>query len=106
MSAAHTPGPWQYFSGNRSIWSADRAICGVHGPRKAPADYELAEIEANARLIAAAPTTAQMAMEFTLLVERYVRGPDIGQTAVSDVELSCAMYLLRSHIAKATGSAE
>ena len=61
--------------------------------------------EGRARLIAAAPETAEKAMAFTLLLERFLRD-DTGMPGVSESELWDAMYDLRSHIAKATGAAQ
>ena len=50
--SAHTPGPWMYYTGTRSIWAeGQRAICIMTGARKT-ADMER---DANAHLIAAAP---------------------------------------------------
>lgn len=53
----------------------------------------------DARLIAAAPETAEKAMAFTLLVERHLR-----DGSASESEIAEAMYALRAHIAKATGA--
>lgn len=50
MTARHTPGPWEYMSVTKSVWSG-RAICIMTGSRNHPDP----EREANARLIAAAP---------------------------------------------------
>jgi len=63
-------------------------------------------ISANARLIAAAPTTAEKAMAFTFIVERFMRG-DVpqGVKPATEAEVAEAMYELRNHIAKATGAA-
>jgi hypothetical protein len=99
VSAQHTPGPW-HADRLTVLCAKGSLVAEVHE------DYftHTEEDAANARLIAAAPTTAQMAMDFTLLVERYVRD-DIGEPPVSDAELAQALYALRAHIAKATGSA-
>lgn len=62
------------------------------------------KLYAQSPLIEAAPTTAERAMAFTLLVERYLRD-DTGQPTVSESDVATAMYELRAHIAQATGSA-
>ncbi len=115
MSAAkHTPGPWAVFEHSwceTSITAPnfDHAICALdinHATEDSQAGDE-AQMAANARLIAAAPATAEMAMAFTMLVERLIRGdlPD-GIEPASESEVAAAMYELRAHIAKATGEQE
>ena len=63
------------------------------------------EAKANALLFAAAHETADKAMRFTLLVERYLRDDIEDGESVPDLsEVVGEMYALRAHIAKATGS--
>lgn len=112
MSAQHTPGPWMAAAINSPriafvVTPKPRAIGGsrITGTVATVPSHEAAdESAANARLIAAAPDTAEKAMAFTLLVERFLRD-DTGQPGVSETELSAAMYELRSHIAAARGQA-
>ena len=98
MEAKHTPGPWT--ADGTSVDGPDgECVCSVtHYPKPTPRQ------SANARLIAAAPTTASMAMDFTMLVESFLR-PEVAPRNVTESELAEAMYALRAHIAKATGAA-
>lgn len=69
QNGAHTLGPWEYFSNSAGVGvtssQADVAHChGLHCERKRP------EVEANARLIAAAP---QM-LEALCLAHDYLAG--------------------------------
>lgn len=62
QNGAHTPGPWEYFSNSVGVGvtsaQADVAHChGLHCERKRP------EVEANARLIAAAPQMIEALQE-------------------------------------------
>ena len=105
MSAAkHTPGPWE-IHGDDDLTTVE--IRDSRGLAIAEVGDCSTEDQANARLIAAAPRTAQMAMDFTLLVERFFRGGDgcDMRAPATESEVAEAMYALRAHIAKATGSA-
>lgn len=95
----HTPGPWL----EPGTFGASRfEVQGGHPTRR----IAVVDRIEDARLIAAAPETAEKAMAFTMLVERFVRGNDIGdpRKPVTESELAEAMYALRAHIAKATGT--
>lgn len=61
----------------------------------------------KACLIAAAPDTAARALAFTYTVERFMRAGDGSDPRVppTEAEVAQALYALRAHIAKATGSA-
>lgn len=100
MTSNYTPGPWGlYFN------SGDDFVVRKMFPDGSEA-HVVARVQsgaANARLIAAAPETAAKAMEFTLLVEGFLRD-DTGAEAVTEEMLTTAMYALRAHIAKATGA--
>lgn len=65
----HTPGPWGFhgtrIGGDASVTAADRIIASVHPRRlRAPFQEDNAERDANACLIAAAPTMAADIDEF------------------------------------------
>lgn len=99
MSAAkHTSGPWivEEVDGFLEVCNEETL-------------YTVARVfrhKANARLIAAAPTTAEKAMAFTDIVERFMRSDHPpGVTPATEAEVAEAMYELRAHIAQATGSA-
>lgn len=110
MEAKHTPGPWYADKiEDRAAYNifphgATYALLQVAGPFHDGAHPYGIAAEANARLIAAAPTTASMAMDFTMLVESFLR-PEVAPRNVTESELAEAMYALRAHIAKATGAA-
>ena len=52
--STHTPGPWSVFSGTNEV-RADNCKWGNNWPVADALGHDLDEIEANARLIAAAP---------------------------------------------------
>jgi hypothetical protein len=108
MTSKHTPGPWHLDEtfvdgkwGNPSRW-----VCEIVGPdnSRIVADipeyrtYEedAAELEANARLIAAAPELLQTLQ----MVESVYR-----KNCVNEGEPSSVLDALQSAIAKATGEA-
>jgi hypothetical protein len=98
-AAKHTPGPWGW-DYSVSVKAGDSLVALVYSTTQ---QSNLAD---NARLIAAAPTTAEKAMAFTFIVESFMRG-DLpqGVKAATETEVADALYELRNHIAKATGSA-
>lgn len=122
--AKHTPGPWdcliegveQQGGDSHTISAGEHFATVAMVPISSDASTDgeegqtiITESEAiaNARLIAAAPTTAEKSMAFTLLVEAFLR-PDAAPESmrnVSEAELAAAMYELRAHLARATGSA-
>lgn len=124
LTTAHTPGPWSLTEDFDTIGGRDHRVYSVSGfispgvklcgLARLPADHGDAELEANARLIAAAPDLLEVAKRFTIyLVEEddrvYLRvGGATIATARHDSELGMALLHLeaaqRDAIAKAEGS--
>lgn len=74
MNAKHTPGPWKVGKGiNATVITSDEKTCiagMIDARRDTLGGASLADIEANARLIAAAPellAACQYVVEFDLL---------------------------------------
>jgi hypothetical protein len=91
MNAQHTPGPWEVFKGLYGY--GIKGICGgYHGD---------IDIEADARLIAAAPELLDALKQLTKDAERVkeVMLREVGIGMVDEVGLSLA----RAAIAKAAG---
>jgi hypothetical protein len=107
-AAKHTPGPWKdgpvFNKDGRAIFFTDSSKPGKWQRRVDGGHCGTFEA-ADARLIAAAPTTAEKAMAFTMLVERYMTQDLPEGVDAAEAALSTALYELRAHIAKATGSA-
>jgi len=94
----------------KEAWTVDDAIAGRVVINEG--EFTIAElfgaapvIEKRARLISAAPEMAEMAMAFTLLVERFVRSDLDDVPRPTETELAENMYTLRAFIARATGAA-
>jgi hypothetical protein len=99
--ATHTPGPWRHGDG-------DRAVTGRAGARVIASvgdlciDSQWPEDQANARLIAAAPTMYEALREMVKAVD-----PEGARRfAETDSGLGFALHLARAAIAKAEGRAD
>ncbi len=97
MSGGHTPGPWM---ATRSLHDSRVVICTEHGHRIDVASTYAGgcgvPVEANARLIAAAP---ELYMALKVIVDCMPK--DGGMVRLDGDELAAA----RAAIAKATGNA-
>jgi len=96
-SVVHTPGPWKVSRSKRSVLAGGIKINQLSGPCAASAGVQIAidrELQANAKLIAAAPDMLEA-------LRRIVRHQDaIGGSMVS---FSFARYLAAQAIQHATG---
>jgi hypothetical protein len=91
-----TQGPWYYMRGTRCVFGAThRAICTLHGPRKAESD----ERDANARLIASAPDLLEALRMLVACVKLEDCGDGYAEAVISSDEVRQA----RATIAKADG---
>lgn len=117
MSAKHTEGPWKGQQSNGRFhdteWSADAdgyqrtmfaPIVDAEGNTVAlvvRTDWNDAQIEADARLIAAAP---ELLESLTALLEHYVELVNCGDCGKWNPENESEVLAARSAIAKATGT--
>lgn len=93
MSAKHTPGPWRYVRGNGSPTTGQHMIAGAKpGYLAEVRDCGSGNVEANARLIAAAP---ELLEALQLVVD----------TAENGGWPSAVLVITKAAIAKAKGSA-
>lgn len=98
----HTPGPWSCTTGLvPRVFSADKkSVCGVHKNRSQ------SEIEANARLIVAAPEMLEGLEEafdeLTTLLFDNAKARTMSE-AEKEVENNPTVIMLRALIAKAKG---
>lgn len=101
MNAKHTPGPWEMTRGYNPTIVADKTtlVTGIHARRDSIGGMQIGEIDANARLIAAAP-------ELLAALEAFLRAPSLGSSRQGSVTLEVQSFNLdaaRAAIAKATG---
>lgn len=98
--SAHTPGPWVYYTGTKSIWSEDQstAICITFGPRN-PTEDESVERHATGHLIAAAPELLKALRELLALAPAVA--PASGLIMGIDKRHAAAIKAARAAIAKA-----
>lgn len=99
--SGHTPGPWRYFRGTHSVWSVEKAICIMAGPKT----RECEERDANARLIEAAPDL----LEACNAAQWFIRnGIELGFIRMPDADCQDPAHmtpgLIDAAIAKATGT--
>jgi hypothetical protein len=111
MNAQHTPGPWSS-PPNRSQYSNTRDLHDASGKRFAHIQFgapgrEMSddEIEANARLIAAAPELLEAAQEMADLLDNLLRIGAINPDLIIAESVRNVLPIHRAAIAKATGSA-
>lgn len=109
MTQQHTPGPWQIetwnYSGSRTVPTIRTAkdaiaqLCNLWRPEDNPHEMGVAEQEANARLIAAAP-------DMLAALKAFLRAPSIGSSGPGSVSIEVQTFNLneaRAAIAKAEG---
>lgn len=100
----HTPGPWNEHEGFiTGRFKSDNEIHDICDPRCAPADADtICEMDANARLIAAAPELLEACQEFVEHIKSL--GTDTEKCRYLSMALNCrAGELIEQAIAKATG---
>jgi len=111
METKHTPGPWKVEEYNSAtlrgaigIFSADSTIPIVHSPM----GESLAEADANARLIAAAPELLAAAEKASALIKHLIKVcQNNGLTGDSAEDVQCDwLQHINAAIAKATGGGQ
>lgn len=104
MRAKHTPGPWSHSVGNlvRVFGPNQTTICGVHRLGKNLGRERGGEIEANARLIAAAPELLEALHQAEIMLRRaQIETRDMGTAEACEHTREIA----NAALAKAEGAA-
>lgn len=113
MSAAHTPGPWDFGPG----YEPGKSTFDLYGPGGRQviasasyenmwlATYDLNTDAANVRLIASAPDLLEAAILAEDIIDDFLGhlSPDEQVACKEDPKASAALKALRAAIAKATG---